>query len=152
MTYAASSNTKQALEIFQSFDTDTKLALLWFGYLDIKDELKPAPPNSVEIVGKALFDQIQALSEEAQLQAQRDMVEGAASDVGRTYVALDTSGRMEAWLLLAQGMEEGTIVGMPSDYELPESTNEFTQLISELDFEQRINFMRSAVMDMGKAS
>jgi hypothetical protein len=152
MTYAASSNTKQALEMFQRFDTDTKLALLWYGYLDIKDDLTPAPPSSVETMGQTLFDQVQALSKEEQLQAQRDMVEGAASDIGRTYAAFDTSGRMEAWLLLGRGMEEGTIIQVPSDYELPESTNEFMQRISELDFEQRINFMRSAVMDMGKTA
>jgi hypothetical protein len=53
---------------------------------------------------------------------------------------------MESWLLLARGMEEGTIIGMPSDYQLPEQTQEFVRVISGLEFEERINFTRSAVM------
>lgn len=149
MAYTASDTTKQALEIFQGFDPDTKLALLWYGYLDIKDNLNPAPPSSVETMGSALFDQIQVLSPEEQLQAQRDMVEGASTDIGRAYLALDSSARMESWLLLARGMESGTIIQVPSDYQLPAQTNEFTELISQLEFEERVNFMRSAVMAMG---
>jgi hypothetical protein len=145
MTYAASNETRQALDLFQSFDTDTKLALLWYGYLDIKENLTPAPPDSVETVSSALFDKIKELSSEEQLQAQRDMINETQSEVGKAYSALDTSGRMNAWLLLARGMENGTIIQVPSDYQLPENTKEFTQAISQLDFEQRINFMRSLV-------
>ena len=146
MTYAANPTTKRALELFGGFDTDTQLALLWYGYLDLKENLTPAPPNSVEVAGKTLYDHIQSLSAEEQLQAQRDMINGAGTDLGRSYLALDSSGRMETWLLLAQGMENGTIIQVPDDYELPEQTQEFTQTISELEFEERINFMRSAVM------
>jgi hypothetical protein len=152
MTYTANETTKRALDIFQRFDADTKLALLWYGYLDIKDKLNPAPPSSVETMGNALFDQVKALSPEQQLQAQRDMVNGAATDIGRAYLACDTSARMDSWLLLAKGMEEGTIVQVPSDYQLPESTNEFTELIKQVEFEERINFMRSAVMAMGTSA
>ncbi|MBE9166168.1 Orange carotenoid protein [Pleurocapsales cyanobacterium LEGE 06147] len=145
MTYAASNETRQALDMFQNFDTDTKLALLWYGYLDIKENLTPAPPDSVETVSSALFDKIKELSSEEQLQAQRDTIDGSQSEVGQAYSALDTSGRMNAWLLLARGMENGTIIQVPSDYQLPEETQEFTDAISQLDFEQRINFMRSVV-------
>lgn len=152
MTYTANETTKRALDIFQSYDADTKLALLWYGYLDIKDNLNPGPPNSVEVVGAAVFHEIQALSPEEQLQAQRDLVNGAATDIGRGYLALDPSARMEVWLMLAQGMENGTVIQVPSDYELPAQTNEFTELITDLDFEERINFMRSAVFDMGKTA
>lgn len=151
MTYTTNNTTKQALERFKTFDTDTKLALLWYGYLDIKDKLNPAPPTDVETMGKTLFDQVQTLPKEEQLQAQRDMIEGANSEVGRAYAAFDSSARMDSWLLLARGMEDGTIIQVPSDYQLPEQTKEFTDLITNLEFEERINFMRSVVMDMGNS-
>jgi hypothetical protein len=61
MTYTVDQNTQPALDAFQRFDVDTQLALLWYGYLDIKDELQPAPPQSVEVVGQAVFDQTQSL-------------------------------------------------------------------------------------------
>ena len=63
MTYTVDETTKPALESFQRFDVDTQLALLWFGYLDLKDELTPAPPNSVETPAKAVFDQFLDLVE-----------------------------------------------------------------------------------------
>ena len=48
MDYQPSENTQRALSMFQKYDIDTQLALLWYGYLDIKDELNPEPPPSSE--------------------------------------------------------------------------------------------------------
>ena len=149
MTYTVDQSVKPALEAFQRFDVDTQLALLWFGYLDIKDQLNPAPPQSVEVPAKAVFDGIQSLSKEEQLQAQRDLIKGAATDSSSGYDSLSPNAKLDVWLMLAQGMENGTIIGMPSDYQLPGETDKFTADIQKLDFEQRINFMLSAVQKMG---
>ncbi|MHC5727419.1 MAG: orange carotenoid protein N-terminal domain-containing protein [Nostoc sp.] len=149
MTYTVDEATKPALESFQRFDVDTQLALLWFGYLDLKDQLKPAPPQSVEVPAKTLFDLFLDLSHEEQLQAQRDIVNGAANNVSQAYNALSPNAKLDVWLLLAQGMEDGTIIQVPSDYQLPAETDEFVALIKNLEFEQRINFMLSAVEAMG---
>lgn len=150
MTYTIDDTTKSALNTFQHFDVDTQLALLWFGYLDIKDQLKPAPPQSVEVPGKAVFDQIQSLSSQEQLQAQRDLLKGGASGLNNSYNALSRNAKLEVWLLLAQGMENGTIIQVPSDYQLPAETNQFTEQIKQLDLEQRINFMLSTVDRSGR--
>ncbi|BAY74058.1 hypothetical protein NIES25_04680 [Nostoc linckia NIES-25] len=144
MTYTADEKTKPALETFRRFDVDTQLGILWFGYLDIKNQLQPAPPESVEVPGKAVFDQIQALSQEQQLQAQRDLLTGA-NDIGRSYKELIPNSRLVVWLLLSKGIENGTIIGVPSDYQLPSETDEFVAQIKQLDFEQRISFLLSAV-------
>lgn len=145
MTYTVDQNTQPALESFQRFDVDTQLALLWYGYLDIKDKLNPAPPPSVEAVGQAVFDQIQALPRQEQLQAQRDLLQRTGGDITRAYEALSPNARLEVWLLLSQGMENGTIIQVPSDYELPSETDEFSAMIKKLDLEQRINFMLCAI-------
>ncbi|MBH8552983.1 Orange carotenoid protein [Nostocaceae cyanobacterium CENA357] len=149
MTYTIDEAARPALETFQGFDVDTQLALLWFGYLDIKDKLTPAPPQSVEAPGRAVFELIENLSPEKQLQAQRDIINGAATDISRGYNALSPNAKLEVWLLLAQGMENGTIIQVPSDYQLPGETDQFTAMIKKLEFEQRINFMLSAVQAMG---
>jgi Orange carotenoid protein, N-terminal len=149
MTYATDESTKRSLEQFQSFDADTKLGLLWFGYLDLKDKLTPANETSAQTTAEAVFDQFVALSKEEQLQAQRDIVNCANSDLSRAYSALSSSGKLDVWLRLAQGMEDGRIIGVPSDYEPPAETNEFVEQIKQLEFEQRLNFMRSAVVEMG---
>lgn len=154
MTYTVDQATSKALQTFQGFDVDTQLALLWFGYLDIKQNLQPAPPNSVEVTGRAVFDQIQALPPEGQLQAQRALINSGSSDtatasIAHSYQALSPNARLEVWLLLAQGIENGTVVPVPSDYQLPSETDNFVAEVKKLNFEQRINFMLSAVQARG---
>jgi hypothetical protein len=149
MTFATDDTTKQALEAFQRFDVDTQLGLLWFGYKDIKDKLTPANQTSAQDTAGALFDQIKGLSHEEQLQAQRDIAGRADTDISRTYSSLSSSGKLDVWLRLAQGMENGTIIPVPSDYQPPSETQDFVNTITKLDFEQRINFMRSLVIEMG---
>ncbi|MBD2523234.1 orange carotenoid protein N-terminal domain-containing protein [Nostoc sp. FACHB-133] len=149
MTYTVDEATRPALETFQRFDVDTQLALLWFGYLDLKEHLKPAPPLSVETPAKAVFDKFLDLSKEQQLQAQRDIINGADNDISQTYNSLSPNAKLDVWFLLAQGMEDGSIIQVPSDYQLPDETDEFAALIKNLEFEQRINFMLSAVEAMG---
>jgi hypothetical protein len=149
MTYATSDITRQAFDKFQTFDADTKLALLWYGYLDIKDQLSPGTQINTEAASVALYDQFKAASQQDQLQGQRDIVNCADTPISQTYSALNSSGKLLIWLLLAQGMENGEIINVPSDYQLPGNTNEFTEQIKQLDFEQRINFMRSAAVAMG---
>jgi hypothetical protein len=152
MTYTTDKATQQAFEQFQQFDVDTQLALLWYGYLDIKDQLQPAPTSPTEDTGEALFDRIKSLSKEEQLQAQRDIATRANTDISKAYSALSSSGKISIWLRLAQGMEKGSIVQLPSDYQLPSETDNFVNQIKKLNFEQRINFTRSVVVEMGAKS
>ncbi|NJO59898.1 MAG: Orange carotenoid protein [Richelia sp. RM2_1_2] len=152
MTFTTEEKNRKAVEQFLNFDADTQLALLWYGYLDIKESLNPVNQDSAQQTAKALFDQIQAMPKEEQLQAQRDIVSGASSDISSAYTSLSSSAKLDVWLRLAQAMEDGSVIQVPQDYELPSKTNNFVNSIQELDFEQRINFMRSAVIKMGAKS
>ena len=152
MTFATDDTTKQALETFKGFDVDTQLGLLWFGYLDMKDKLNPGNSTSAQDTAGALYDQIKILSKEEQLQAQRDIVSGADNDITRTYKAVSSSGKLDLWLRLAQGMDEGVVIQVPSDYQPSSETQGFVDQIKQLDFEQRINFTRSLVIEMGPKS
>ncbi|MCC5637105.1 Orange carotenoid protein [Nostoc sp. CHAB 5844] len=150
MTYATDESTRQAVEKFRQFDVDTQLALLWFGYLDIKEELLPSGNDAAEVdTAEAVYNQIQALPKEQQLQAQRDIASCANTDISRAYTSLHSSGKLQLWLRLAQGIENNQIITVPSDYELPTETNDFVEGIEKLDLEQRIDFTRSVVLEMG---
>ncbi len=151
MTYTTEQTIDKALQQFRQFDGDTQLALLWFGYLDLKENLHPAPTISVTQPADAVYDQIKALPKEQQLQAQRDIAACANTPISRAYGALSPNSKLQVWLSLAQGMEEGSIIGMPENYKLPEQTNEFVQQIKQLDFEQRVNFSMASVERMGAA-
>ena len=149
MTNSTLDAIKEPLQQFENFDADTQLALLWYGYLDIKDQLNPNPDSKVEGMGQTLYDHIVVLSKEDQLQAQRDIANRADTDISKQYGALSPSSKLETWLLLAQGMESGEIINVPNDYSLPEHTQGFVDQIKALDFEQRITFTRDAVTAMG---
>lgn len=149
MTYATDTITKQSLEKFQRFDADTQLALLWYGYLDIKDQLQPGEQLNLDSAVTAVYDEFKGKSQKEQLQMQRDIVSCARTPISQTYSSLASSGKLLLWLKLAQGMEQNEIVRLPQDYQLPAETNDFANQIKQLDFEQRINFMRSAVVAMG---
>lgn len=152
MTFATDDTTRQALETFKGFDVDTQLGLLWFGYLDLKDKLNPGNSASAQDTAGAVYDQFKSMSKEEQLQAQRDIVAGADSAVSHTYKSLSSSGKLDVWLRLAQGMDEGVIIQVPSEYEPPSETQGFVNQIKQLDFEERINFTRSLVIEMGAKS
>lgn len=149
MTYLTLDAVKESLKQFEKFDTDTQLAILWFGYLDIRDNLTPAPGHKVEGLAQAVYDQVAPLSQDEQLQVQRDIASRADTDISRAYGALSPSAKLDVWLMLAQGMEAGKIVNVPDDYQLPEHTQSFVDNIKALDFEERINFTRNAVTKMG---
>ncbi|MBW4556045.1 MAG: Orange carotenoid protein [Trichormus sp. ATA11-4-KO1] len=149
MTFTTNETARKSVEQFRRFDVDTQLGLLWYGYLDIKDNLIPTNQPSVQETAAALVDQIEAMPKEQQLQAQRDIVACANTDISRTYNALSSSAKLDVWLRLAQGMEQGTIIQVPSDYQLPSETDNFVNTIKGWEFEQRVDFLRSAVFEMG---
>ncbi|MGF1481699.1 MAG: orange carotenoid protein N-terminal domain-containing protein [Cyanophyceae cyanobacterium] len=149
MTFTTNETTQKAVEMFSGFDTDTKLALLWYGYLDLKEQLSPADAESAEVTANAVFDNIKAMSKEEQLQAQRDIVNRANTDISRAYGSLSSSAQIDMWLKLAQAMEAESVINVPDDYELPDNTNDFVAMMKELEFEERINFTRSVVVNMG---
>ncbi len=149
MTFATNNKTREAVESFRNFDVDTQLGLLWYGYKDIKDNLIPANQTSAQETAAALYDAIKAMDKQQQLQAMRDIASSASSDISRSYKALSSSGRLDVWLRLAQGMDRGVVIEMPSSYEPPANTQQFVDTITDLDFESRVDFMRSIVMEMG---
>ena len=64
---------------------------------------------------------------------------------------MSSSGKLDTWLRLAQGMEDGRIIGL-SDYQPPAETKDFVDQITSFDLEKRIDFSRSVVIEMGAKS
>lgn len=151
-SFATGDKVKKALGHFRSFDVDTQLAVFWYGYLDLKEKLTPANSTASQKTGEAVFNNIVAMSKEEQLKAQRDIAGNANTQISQLYGGLDPSAKLDVWLRLAQAMEDGRVTPFPSDYKLPEKTNEFTQLIKSLEFEERIELSRTIAFDMGAAS
>jgi hypothetical protein len=149
MTVTTDRNILQVVEALGRFDVDTQLALLWFGYLDLKEGLNPANAPASQDIAEAFYHSIEALPHDQQLQAQRDIAGRVDNEISRSYGALSPSAKMDVWLRLAQGMEDGRIIGMPADYKLPSETDQFVAQVKQLDFENRVSFARAAAAQMG---
>jgi hypothetical protein len=152
MAYAVSNNPTSIVKAFQDLEIDQQLALFWFIYTETGKSITPAAPaasTASEPIAQGLFDQVKEMSHEEQLQVQRDLITHKNSLISREYGALSDTTKLLFWYLLAVGMEQQTIIPMPSDYQLSEPAQSIFDQIKEIDFEQQITIFRDIVSPMG---
>lgn len=138
---------KQALK---TLSVDEQLALLWFVYTKIGKSITPAAPGaSGSEIAQGLFEQVKALPHQEQLQVQRDIASGKNTQLSRQYGSLSPETKLAFWYFLAQGMESGTIIPMPPDYQFPQAGKDLLAEIEGLSFQEQIDFLRGAVLEMG---
>lgn len=116
MTFTADniSSYDQGKEAFKGLNVDQQLALLWFVYTKLGTSITPAAPGaSGSEIAQGLFNQVQELTYEEQLQVQRDIASNADTVISREYGSLSPETKLAFWYFLAQGMENGTIIPMP---------------------------------------
>ncbi len=152
MTYTTSNSSSELVQVFQSLDVDQQLALFYFIYKEMGDSVTPAAPGASTVspaVAEGLFNQVRELSHEEQLQLQRDLITGKNSLLAREYSSIGDTTKLLFWYLLAQGMNNGSIVPMPSDYKLSSEAENLFNQIKGLDFGQQITLFRNIVAPMG---
>ena len=152
MTFVTSNAAPEQVQAFQSLSTDDQLGLFWFVYKEMGGSITPAAPGASTAspaIAEGLFNQVKEKSREEQLQIQRDLIERKNTLTSREYGALGDTTKLLFWYLLAQGMDAGTIVPVPSEYQLPEAAQGLFEQIKQLGFEKQITFFRDIVAPMG---
>lgn len=150
MTFSTTSAYDQGKADIQSLSVDDQLALLWFVYTEMGKSITPAAPGaSGSDIAQGLFDRVKGLSHEEQLQVMRDIASKTNTEISRIYGAMSPETKLAFWYFLAVGMDEGTIIPMPPDYQLPESGKTLLGKIQNMDFQQQIDFLRGTVLEMG---
>jgi hypothetical protein len=142
----------QFVKTFQSLDVDEQLALFYFIYKEMGSSITPAAPGASTVsteVADGLFNQVKEFSHEEQLQFQRDLINKADTQYTRMYGSMSDTTKLLFWYRLSQGMDNGTIIPMPSDYELSSESQELLNQIRRIDFEQQITLFRDYVAPMG---
>jgi hypothetical protein len=143
-------NPEQALQSFRRLNVDDQLALLWFIYTKMGGSITPAAPGRAgEDIAETLFNLVKGMSHDEQLQAQRDLLAGADTQISREYGSLSANTKLLFWYRLAQGMESSTIVPMPSDYKLQGEAKDLLAALESMEFQQQITFLREAVEPTG---
>lgn len=150
MTASTMSSYDQGKEFFKGLSVNDQLGLLWVIYTKLGGSITPAAPGASGIeIAQGLFNQVKPLSHEEQLQVQRDIASNANTQLSREYGSLSPETKLAFWYYLAQGMENGTIIPMPPNYELPQPGQDLLAHIEGLNFQQQIDFLRGAVLPMG---
>lgn len=149
-TGTSEQNVSSALAAYGNLSTDEKLALLWYVYTKMGTSVTPAAPGAAadEIV-EGLFNQVKELSHEEQLDVQRKIIESQDSLISREYGSFSENSKLYFWYRLAQGMEAGTIIPMPDNYQPSGGVNELLSQVESMEFDQQITFLRDAVVEAG---
>ncbi|HYW19421.1 MAG TPA: orange carotenoid protein N-terminal domain-containing protein [Nodularia sp. (in: cyanobacteria)] len=145
-------NIRECVETWQKLDVEQQLALFWFIYQEMGNSITPAAPEASTVspeIAEGLFNQVQELSHEEQLQVQRDIITKKDTQLSRQYGSLSDTTKLLFWYRLAQEMESGRIIPLPAGYELSSGSQTLLDKIKALPFEQQINAFRDYVSPMG---
>lgn len=149
-TSSSEPNIDRAFIAYQNLSTDDKLALLWYVYTKMGSSVTPAAPGAAsDEIAEGLFNQVKELPFDEQLDVQRKIIEGQDTVISREYGALSENTQLYFWYRLAQGMEAGTIIPVPDNYEPAGAVTELVSQIELLEFEQQITFLRDSVVEAG---
>ncbi|MCU0526132.1 MAG: Orange carotenoid protein [Elainella sp. Prado103] len=152
MSTITTNSAPELVRAFQALEVDQQLALFYFIYKEMGNSVTPAAPAASTVspeIAEGLFNQIKELSHEEQLQLQRELINRQDNQLTRQYGALSDTTKLLVWYYLAQGMDNGTIIPMPADYQLVEAAEQLMSQIKSLDFEQQITLFRDIVAPMG---
>ncbi|MEG4205170.1 orange carotenoid protein N-terminal domain-containing protein [Microcoleus sp. Pol7_A1] len=149
MTFTSSAYDQGKADI-KKLSVDDQLGLLWFVYTQMGKSITPAAPGaSGSDIAQGLFDQVKPLPHQEQLQVMRDIASNANTEISRMYGSMSPETKLAFWYFLAVGMDEGTIIPVPSDYQLPEAGQALLGKIEGMDFQQQIDFLRGTILEMG---
>ena len=86
----------------------------------VKGKITPEAEREGENLGQAnsLVDKIKGMSQDEQLQVQKDILAGSDREEFNTYKSYTSNQRLFFWYQLAAEMEQGSVVEFPSDYQL----------------------------------
>ncbi|MEH2123801.1 orange carotenoid protein N-terminal domain-containing protein [Nostoc sp.] len=154
MTYTQTNDPtiREHVQAWQNLNVDQQLALFWFIYKEMGGSITPAAPGASTVspeIAEGLFNQVKELSHEQQLQVQRDLINKADTQISREYGSLGDTTKLLFWYRLSQGMEDGTIIPVPDDYQLPSEAKTLFGKIQGLEFEQQMTLFRDYVSPMG---
>ncbi|RCJ38355.1 Orange carotenoid protein [Nostoc minutum NIES-26] len=154
MTYTQTSDPtiREHVQAWQKLDVDQQLALFWFIYKEMGSSITPAAPGASTVspdIAEGLFNQVQELSHEEQLKVQRDLIQKVDSVISREYSSLSDTTKLLFWYRLAQGMDSGSVIPVPPEYQLSPEAKTLLNKIQQLAFEQQIALFRDYVAPLG---
>jgi hypothetical protein len=149
ISQSLSNETQKVVDAFNAFDTDAKLAWLYFVYEKMGESITPAAPTAADpqLAPILLGDYLQ-ISNEQQLDIMRDIINRKDTEYSRAYGALKENNQLLVWYAWAVEMGD-TVVDIPGDYKASEAINDALAQIEELDFQEQISVLRAIAGEFG---
>lgn len=148
-TQALSEETQKVVEVYESLDTDAKLAWFYLVYKKMGDSVTPAAPAATEPeLAPILLGDYYELSDQEQLDIMRQIVNREDTEYSRDYGALKENNQLMVWFAWAQAMGD-TVVGMPQGYQATAAINDVLAQTEGLEFEEQISMLRTIASFMG---
>lgn len=152
MTSTTTGIFNSQVDAFNRLSVDEQLGLFWVIYTAMGSSITPAAPGASTVsptIAQGLFDQVKALSYEEQFQVMRDLINRKSTLITREYGALSDTTKLLFWYLLAQGMDNSTIIPVPEDYKISSEAQDLFNEIAALEFSEQITLLRDIVAPMG---
>ncbi|PSO48714.1 MAG: Orange carotenoid protein [Cyanobacteria bacterium SW_9_44_58] len=138
------------IEQFRQLSTDDQLAALWYIYVQVGKSITPAAPGAARLqLAEGLLNQVKEMTHQEQLEFMRNLVEHVNIPATRAYGVLSTNTKLAFWYRLAQWMEEGIVIPMPTGYQMSKAAAQLVAKAESLEFNQQITVLRRMVVDMG---
>ncbi|MGB3790915.1 MAG: orange carotenoid protein N-terminal domain-containing protein [Phormidesmis sp.] len=138
---------KEYKQQFDALSADEKLAALWYVYEGIGEERLENPDDNKESDSSSdLYNKIKGKSQEDQLRFMRDVLSGKSNDLTNAYGSLSNTTKIALWYRLGQGMADGSVIQVPSDYDLSDKAKQLVHDVNEISFEQSYIFVRDAIV------
>lgn len=140
----------QAVQALKVLDVDSQLALMWDLFYDIKEQLNPGGEEMTgDDVASDLVERLKQMSKDEQLQALRNLMESADTNVTQDYRSFSEKGKLFFWYLLAQSTETGSTATIPFNYEKSAQAKELLEQLKTLKFQKKVDFISSTVANLG---
>jgi Orange carotenoid protein, N-terminal len=144
-----SAETQSAYAAFMKLGTDEQLALLYWIYEAMGDQITPAAPTAAEPnLAPTLLADFYTVAPEAQLDVMRQIASKADTDYSRAYGSLTPNNKLLVWFAWAQAMGD-TVVDLPDDYKQTQASSNLLNQIEQLDFQDQISVLREVANEMG---
>jgi hypothetical protein len=135
---------------FKQLNTEDKLALIWFAYLEMGKSITIAAPGAASMVlAEPTLNAIRKMSPREQTQVMCDLANNADTPICRTYAVWSANIKLGFWYQLGDWMADGSVAPIPEGYELSANANAVLQAIRGLESGQQITVLRNAVVDLG---
>jgi hypothetical protein len=135
---------------FNQLNTEDKLALIWYAYLEMGKTITIAAPGAARMqFAESTLNQIRQMSFQEQTQAMFDLANRIDTPICRTYALWSPNIKLGFWYKLGEWMDEGIVAPIPKGYQLSANASAVLESIKQLEPGQQITVLRNTVVDMG---